>query len=236
MINLEVLLRLHVMMNKDNAKRLQQLLVDAGYDIGKSGFYSDGVDGFPGKKTKTAITSYIKKLCKENGFIFFEDNIYSFRMDKDFTDKFHEFAFAFEGGECKGISSWTTKPGKYWISNPVTVGGITGTGCMVEGQWIDSHRYESTPKRKWGAAGYFIQHSAIKVYRDGNKDNKLDKNIVQKAPTWYGFFLHAMGSGRRIWNWSAGCNGGPLSEWINNIDPYFEDGQIINYTIFELKN
>lgn len=214
-------------------ERLQQILVNAGYKIGKSGPNKDGVDGKPGILTRTAITDYIKKRCKALGYKFFKENIYSLRMGDDFTDKFGEYAFVFDKGICVSVLPWTTKPGNYWISNPVTVGGIRGTGCMKEGQWIDSHKYESTPKSKWGVAGYFLQYGTIEVYRDGNKNNTLDKNIVQKAPTWYGFFLHAMGSGRRIWNWSAGCNGAPLEAWKKYVDPYFEDGDVISYTIFD---
>jgi hypothetical protein len=217
-------------------KRLQRLLVLEGYNIGDYGPNKDGVDGDPGDKTLKACTFYIKKMCKKYGYQFLENNIYSLRFSSEFTDKFSEIALVVDDkGKCVSILPWTTKPGKYWISNPVTVGGIKGTGCMKEGQWLNSHRYEATPKSKWGVAGYFIQHSMIEVYRDGNMDNKLDKNVVQKAPTWYGFFLHAMGSGRRIWNWSAGCNGAPLNEWKQKIDPYFDDGQIIHYTIFEIK-
>jgi hypothetical protein len=215
-------------------KRLQEILVRAGYSVGNSGPNKDGIDGIPGKKTRDAATKYIVNMCKQHGYKFFKDNIYALRVSDDFTDKFTDFALVFKGGVCVACIPWTTKPGKYWISNPVTVGGITGTGCMVEGQWMDSHRYEATPKKKWGNAGYFIQHSPILVYRDGNKNNRLDKNITQHAPTWYGFFLHAMGRGFKIWNWSAGCNGCSLNDWKQNIDPYFKDGDIINYTIFDV--
>ena len=214
-------------------KRLQQLLVDNGYNIGSSGPNKDGVDGVPGKLTRRAATMFIRKRFIELHYTWFDDNVVAFRMSDNFTDKFSEFGFVFNEGECVSILPWTTKPGKYWISNPVTVGGITGTGCMVEGQWLDSHKYHKSPKSKWGKAGYFSQNSTIKVYRDGNKDNKLDKNVVQKAPTWYGFFLHAMGKGFSIWNWSAGCNGAPLKEWQAKVDPFFKDGQVINYTILE---
>jgi len=212
---------------------LQQILVDAGYDIGTSGPNKNGVDGAPGKLTRAAVTKYIKKRCKDQGYEFLKHNIYSLRMSGTFTDKFSEYAFVFDKGLCVSILPWTTKPGKYWISNPVTVGGIKGTGCMKEGQWKDSHQYEATPKSKWGNAGYFLQKNAIEVYRDGNLDDTLNKETIQFAPTWYGFFLHAMGTGRRIWNWSAGCNGAPLEAWKKYVDPYFEDGDIISYTIFE---
>mgnify|MGYP003649738609 CR=1 FL=1 len=215
-------------------ERLQQILVDAGYDLGKSGPKKNGVDGDPGKKTKAALSDYLKKEFKKKKFIWFDRNVGSFRMSGTFTDQFSDIGWVSVSGEIKSIFMWTTKPGKYYVCNPVTVGGITGTGCITEGQHLQSHKYVAKPKSKWGNAGYFMQYSKFDVYRDGNKDNKLDKNITQVAPTWYGFFLHAMGSGKRIWNWSAGCNGAPLSVWQKNVDPYFTDGQVINYTIIEI--
>jgi len=214
-------------------ERLQQILVDAGYNLGKSGPNKDGVDGDAGKLTRKAAGLYAKKMFKTHNYVWTENNIISIRTNDTFTDKFSDFAIVIHKGLCVSVLKWTTKPGKYWVSNPVTVGGITGTGCMKEGQWMRSHKYEDTSKKKWGKAGYFLQYSPIEIYRDGDKDNTLDKNIITKAPTWYGFFLHAMGKGFSIWNWSAGCNGASLNDWQKYIDPYFEDGDIINYTILE---
>lgn len=204
-------------------ERVQQLLATAGHSI--------TIDGIVGPQTRKIATAYLKDQFRFNSFLFTDDNIVAKRMSDDYTDKFSDFAFVINKGKVVSIIPWTTKPGKYWVHNPVTVGGITGTGCMVEGQWMESHRYEKTAKRRWGKAGYFLQLNPIKIYRDGNKDNILDKNVITKAPSWYGFFLHAMGRGFSIWNWSAGCNGCSKALWQQNIDPYFEDGDIINYTI-----
>ena len=156
-------------------------------------------------------------------------------MSDAFTDKFSDYCAVVSKGEVVQILNATTKPGRYWVYNPVTAGGIKGTGCRKEGQVLGSHRYESTGKRKWGSkAGYFIQIATLPVYRDANKDLILDKDIIQKAPSWFGFFCHAMGSGFSIWNWSAGCLGAPLAQWMERIDPYFNDGDVINDTIFSV--
>ncbi|MFT6442507.1 MAG: hypothetical protein ACJASM_002053, partial [Salibacteraceae bacterium] len=135
---------------------------------------------------------------------------------------------------CVSIIPWTTKPGKYWVGNPVTAGGITGTGCVKEGQTIDSHVFVKEGKRKWGLVGYFKQILPLLIYRDGNKDHKLDKNVIQVAPKWYGFFIHAMGRGFSIWNWSAGCRGCAKDIWRKNVAPYFTNGQVISPIILEI--
>ena len=224
-------------MYKENYKRIQQILVDNGFDIGKSGENKNGVDGLPGRKTFWALTQYLRKRYKDLGHRLPNSNGLTWlRMDGVFTDKFSDFVCVWYRGSVVQLAVATTKPGKYWVSNPLTVGGITGTGCQKEGQTKDSHKYESTGKSKWGSkAGYFIQVKSVIVYRDGNKDNKLDKNITQVAPTSFGFFFHAMGRGFSIWNWSAGCMGTPLEEWLVKINPYFSDGDVIDQTIIEIK-
>jgi len=216
-------------------KALQQLLVDNDFDLGEWGPKKDGVDGQFGSRSKRKLTSYIKLLCVEQGHIFFQKNLYWFRMSGEFTDKFTDYCAVVKGGEVVEVVNATTKAGRYYVYNPVTAGGITGTGVRVEGQTISSHRFHSTGKKKWGSnAGYFEQISVLPVYRDGNKDHKLDKNIIQKAPSYFGFFLHAMGKGFSIWNWSAGCMGAPLEQWLK-ICKWFNDGDVINDTIFEVE-
>lgn len=44
--------------SKDELKRIQQVLVDAGYDIGKYGAKKNGVDGLMGKKTAEALRRF----------------------------------------------------------------------------------------------------------------------------------------------------------------------------------
>src|SRR3989338_25667 len=212
-------------------ERFQQLLVDNGYNIGNSGHKKDGVDGDIGKKTLAAAGQYVKDLCRVKELIFFPDNPYWFRTSDIFTDKFSDFCVNVNGGKAVSVIEATTKAGKYYVCNPLTVGGITGTGVVVEGQYIDSHEW--VPKGKWGG-GYFRQIKPILVYRDGNKDNKLDKNIVQKAPNWYTFFMHAMGKGFSIWDWSAGCLCSPLAQWLKGICSFYKPKQKVSMIIFEV--
>lgn len=215
-------------------KRLQQILVDAKYDIGSSTKYPDGVDGIPGTKTRKAARDWAQKKVEALGHRWCHNNLVELRMSDVITDRFSDICLVISLNECVSIIPWTTKPGQYWINNPVTVGGIFGTGIQKAGQTIDSHEFIAKGKKKWGEVGYFRQNKPIPVIRDGNKNNKIDSKVFQVAPTWYGFFKHAMGRGFKIWNWSAGCCGAAKLIWKANIAPFFKDGQKISPVIIEL--
>jgi hypothetical protein len=215
-------------------KRLQQILVDAGYDIGQSGPQKNGVDNLPGRKTKLATREWLQKEVEKSGLRWCHNNLYELRMSEIVTDRFSDICIVVSSNEVVSIIPWTTKPGKYWIKNPVTVGGITGTGIQKEGQTIGSHQFVAKGKSKWGGVGYFRQVKTIPIYRDSNKDNKIDRKVIQKAPSWYGFFKHAMGRGFSIWNWSAGCCGCAKIVWAVSVAPYFKDGDIISPVILDI--
>ena len=180
----------------------QNLLIKEGYNLGKS-----GADGIVGKLTKSAAYKYAKLKSKQNGHTWFTENLVEVRMSNVFTDKFTDVCIIINNDYCVEVIPWTTKPGKYYVNNPLTVGGIKGTGCVMEGQTLYSHKYFSKSKLSWGGSlfGHFKQIADLNIYRDGNMDNKLDANITTVAPSWFGFFIHSMGKGFSIWNWSAGC-------------------------------
>lgn len=95
----------------------------------------------------------------------------------------------------------TTDPGTYWLKKPSKV---AGTAILVEGQYhawkIDKHggRYEALCQRA----------SEVAVYRDGDRDNKLetDPNTIERG--WFGINCHrssTRGGSTRVEKWSAGC-------------------------------
>jgi hypothetical protein len=199
--------------------------------LNKSGFPCGEADGIAGAKTLAAATRWAKSETSRIGYEWFAKNLIGVRFSVAFTDRFTDIGLSIDKGNVRAIVDFTTKPGKYIIGNPLTVGGIFGAGCIKEGQWIKSH-YLYTAANKYGAP-YFRQCSSIQVYRDGNKDNKLDKNVLQLAPADYYFQIHPMGSGWSIGTWSYGCNGSPKSVW-NNFISQFLPNEYINYTIFEI--
>lgn len=217
-------------------KRFQKILVDNGYDLGNYGPNKDGVDGSPGKLTRNAAFKWAKKTVKASGAVWFRDNLVELRMNDTYTDRFSDICLVISNDECVALIPWTTKPGKYWVNNPVTVGGITGTGCVVEGQTIDSHQFVKRGVAKWNWGGFFKQIAPLFVYRDGNKNNILDKTMKQVAPTWYGFFIHSMGLGNIIWNWSAGCRGCSTKLFKKHVRPYFANRQKISPVIIDMNS
>jgi hypothetical protein len=219
---------------KESVKKLQTILVEQGYDLGAYGINKDGIDGSAGKLTRDAAFHWAKKTTEALGLRHCHNNMVELRMSGEFTDRFSDLNLIISTNKCVAIIPWTTKAGRYWVNNPLTVGGITGTGVVKEGQMLDSYIFHDSGKRKWGNRGYFKQVKPINVYRDGNKDNTLDKDVVKVAPSWYGFQIHPMGKGYRIWNWSSGCRGCSKALWEQYILRYFKNGQVISPIILEI--
>jgi hypothetical protein len=131
------------------------------------------------------------------------------------------------------VMTCSTTPGDYIIFNPLTVGGITGSAVACEQQVIASHKFVTAPdwKHLWLNAPYFYQAGAIEIYRDGNKDRKLDKTVKTKG--WYGINFHRGGIGHAVDTWSAGCLVVPDARWFEAIK-IFQNNQLINFTLIEL--
>jgi len=102
-----------------------------------------------------------------------------------------------------------------------------------EQQVIGSHTFTTSANWKslWLGAPYFYQSGAIEVYRDGNKDATIDKNI--KTNGYYGINFHRGGLGSIVDQWSAGCMVVPDKQWFEAIK-IFQPNQKINFTLIEL--
>ena len=94
----------------------------------------------------------------------------------------------------------TTDPGKYWLNNPMNVGG---TAIMVPGQYrgvykIDKHagKYDALCQR----------NGKVKAYRDSNKDDIIDLDVQSITEGYYGININKAGqNSRQVDKWSAGC-------------------------------
>jgi hypothetical protein len=80
----------------------------------------------------------------------------------------------------------------------------------------------------WLGAPYFAQVGAMKIYRDGNKDNKIDEVNVQVG--LFGINLHRAGLGSFIDNWSAGCQVVPDKYWFEVVK-HFTNGEKIDFVL-----
>lgn len=205
-------------------KNLQSLLFQKGYDV--------KIDGVIGPKTLEATQDYIsREINKRNwkqtikGFVFI-------RLDQNLTNTFDDICVRYNNGKIDNIVPCTTTAGNYYIYNPLTSGGITGTAIAKEQQVLDSHKFVSSPNWKslWLGAPYFQQVKPITIYRDSNKDTKIDKINIQTG--LFGINFHRGGLGSIIDRWSAGCQVTPDVYWFKMID-IFTNGELVNYTMFE---
>lgn len=96
----------------------------------------------------------------------------------------------------KHYRNFTTDPGYYFLKTNI----LNPKGCaiLVEGQY----------RNMWTIGlhkGYkaFVQYGQTAVYRDNNKDNILDENVIDRG--YFGIDLHHGFNSYVIFNNSAGC-------------------------------
>jgi hypothetical protein len=207
-------------------KNFQQILKDRGY-------YTGAIDGIVGPLTLGGAKAWIDAEMNIRGWVKPVNDLVWIRTDQSFDNKFADYVVRFNNRVADMILPCSTTPGDYYIFNPLTVGGITGAAVASEQQVIGSHKFvtSGTWSSLWLGAPYFYQSGAIEIYRDGNKDRKLDKTVKTKG--WYGINFHRGGIGSFVDNWSAGCMVVPDARWFEAIK-IFSANQLINFTLIEL--
>lgn len=207
-------------------KAFQQILKDKGY-------YSGNIDGIIGPLSLTGAKQFIDAEMDRRGWVKPVNDLVWIRTDQSFDNKFADYVVRFNNRIADMILPCSTTPGDFYIFNPLTVGGITGAAVACEQQVIGSHKFVTSGNWKslWLNAPYFMQVGAIEIWRDANKDRKLDK--VVKTRGWYGMNWHRGGIGHFVDDWSGGCNVVPDLRWFEAIK-IFQRNQLINFTLIEL--
>lgn len=184
------------------------------------------VDGVVGVKTHEALKDYINTSFAKNKYRMLTKHLVWIRTDNKLTNTFDDFVVLMIYNEIELICKATTTAGDFYIFNPVTSGGITGTAITAPQQAVQSHQFLN------GFLGmpYFRQMRPITIYRDWNKDRNID--TMKSTFGLYGIHLHHMGLGNLINNWSAGCNGTSKSDWAR-ICEYFNEGEWMDYTLID---
>lgn len=93
----------------------------------------------------------------------------------------------------------TTDPGLFWRKSPENVNGVA---IVVPGQY----RGLWTKGKHQGKYDALVQVAPIKVYRDNNKDGKLDKGKIDEG--LFGINCHRANpdhASAQVDKWSAGC-------------------------------
>jgi hypothetical protein len=188
--------------------------------------YKLSMDGKIGPQTKKALKEYIVKTFYLNNYRFSPVMLVWIRTDNKLSNTFDDFVVLLVHNEIELIFKATTTAGDFYIFNPITSGGITGTAITKPQQARMSHQFLNS----FLGMPYFRQQRPIKIYRDGNKDRNLE--IGLESFGMYGIHFHHMGLGNLINNWSAGCNGTSKKDWAK-ICSYFFEGDWEDYTLID---
>lgn len=168
----------------------------------------------------------IEKAVKDKGYKWYTGaynlNCIWERTSDIFTNKFTDFLhIAYQAtkdgqGFVFTIPA-TTKAGlKGSVLEPTKVDGVTGTAVIKPGQYLSSWEFRDTYK-EFSSYPYFRQIGKIDYWRDGDKDNVIDR-VQDQEDRIFGTHWHRMsqndtyGSGL-VNNWSLGCMGSPEPEW-----------------------
>ncbi|MCG8578144.1 MAG: hypothetical protein MI810_24915 [Flavobacteriales bacterium] len=153
----------------------------------------------------------IRSTLKKKGYIFFDKdkkiynlNIIGVRTSNNVANSFDDWLYLIyrnESGEFQ-VHEFpiTTDPGAYWLENPMNV---NGTAILIPGQYRGSHKI-GLHQGKYEA---LKQKSDLKVWRDSNRDNKIDTG-GQVYKGIFGINIHrsnATSESTQVNKWSAGC-------------------------------
>lgn len=201
---------------------VQKYLNQRGYNLKE--------DGIIGQQTLDAANKWVQSYFSSNRWIWQPKALVFVRLDQNLTNTFDDFVLQIIDEKVIGIYPCSTTAGKFYIQNPITYGGVTGTAIAIPGQYHFSHQFitSSNWKSLWLGMPYFKQIASISIYRDGNKDGVIDKKTIQKG--LFGINLHRGGLGSLIDRWSAGCNVTPDKYWVEIIKHY-TNGEIIHYNL-----
>ena len=200
--------------------------------LNEKGGYRLAVDGVFGERTMSALKEFLhnETTKRRYGNVWQNDTILYIRTDMTFSDKFDDFGVVIKGGEIKAVFPASTTAGDFYVFNPLTVGGITGTAVSCEQYAHKSHTFVTA--RNWSTlwlkAPYFKQTAQIYIYRDGNKDRVVDPS--RQYLGMFGINLHRAGISSLVGRWSAGCNVAPDQAWFE-VCKLFNDGDVVSYCL-----
>ena len=154
------------------------------------------------------IESLIKAI-ENKGYVLFSNgdynlNLIGVRTADDTANTFNDWfcvLYKVDGQWQLNIYRCTTDPGLYYRLNPMNVSGTAilkpaqHRGCWRVG--LHRGRYKA-----------LVQYESMTVYRDDNKDNKLDTDPDKESHGMFGINCHRAreyGVSKLVDKWSAGC-------------------------------
>lgn len=154
--------------------------------------------------------SVIRKALLKKGYRWLDSgpyhlNMVAVRRNTAIANAFDDvFTVSHFDGQAWRYAEWkcTTDPGLYWLLNPMNV---KGTAILPLGQYLDCWRIGMHQ----GAYEALVQCQPVTVWRDSDRDNRLDYGGT--APTDTGIFginihrANALRESVQVDKWSAGC-------------------------------
>lgn len=160
------------------------------------------------------MTPYLLDLVAEKGYAVFKKgkynlNIIGLRTSGSDANTFNDrLCVVYKDDKGWVTRTWegTTDPGLYWREHPMNV---NGTAILCEGQYRGAYKI-GKHRGKYDA---LVQTGGrVTVWRDNNKDEKLDMESPQDG--YFGINLHKAGTNSTsVDKWSAGCQ-----VWANEDD------------------
>lgn len=187
-------------------RTLQKLLNEFGYQL--------AIDGILGKNTLQAKTDFEKHLASVFASQTGKPNytgLFAVRcVENEFDNLATDYLAWVQNGELQSVVTCSTRAGNFWVQNPITYGGVTGTAILAEGFYKDT--WLGSWQTRFGFRSFeLLQQKPVKIYRDGNRNSKIDRNITQEG--FFGINIHTAGWSNIVDRWSAGCIVVPKAEW-----------------------
>ena len=184
-----------------------------------------------------------QKTIERKGYKYFTNGAYNLNIigvrskeqDNEFNDVIVVEYWNRYGDKYCNIYPATTDPGYKTLINPVNV---KGTAILVPGQYRSCFK-KGKHKGQYEA---LVQYRPVKVYRDDNKDTKLNFNPDTIEEGMFGINIHKAGLESVVVDgWSAGCQviarSVDFNEFMNLVILAIPRcGDIFTYTLIEEKD
>jgi len=171
-------------------------------------------DGIFGRKSAEAKTLLEAKLAidvfKPQTGLMNYTGFLAVRSKQIFDNLTTDFLLYLENSKIVEVLPCGTRAGNFWVYNPITYGGITGTAVLAEGYYPKTWLASIQTRFRFRSVE-FLQVKPVKIWRDGNRNKAIDKSTSQTG--MFGINIHTAGWDNIVDRWSAGCLVVPKTYW-----------------------
>ncbi len=177
-----------------------------------AGLVEDDLFGTNTAKAKREVEKKITTMLREKHKISYYSGFLAFRMSETFNNLATDWLLFIKNNIITGCVPCSTRAGDYYVFNPITYGGITGTAILAEGYYPKTHLGTWQTRLGWRSFEC-VQVANVNIYRDGNRNRIIDKTTLVVGGRDIGINIHSAWWGNIIDRWSAGCVVVPREYW-----------------------